>query len=126
MFHNASPAIFEKARLLRNKMTFAEKKLWEYLRNKKLNGLRFKAQHPIMGFIADFYCHKMKLVIELDGISHLGENQLEYDNGRTYELEKFGIKVIRFKNEQINNDINTVLNEIKRMCVLEFPFRGQG
>ena len=101
MFYNASAGIFEKARMLRSNMTNAEKLLWEYLKNKSLNGLRFKAQHPIMGFIADFYCHKTKLIIEIDGARHQSTEQKEYDMNRTVEMEKYGIKGIRFSNEQI-------------------------
>ena len=124
MFYNALAGIFKKAKVLRNNMTDAEKTLWQYLKNKRLNGLRFKAQHPLMGFIADFYCHKAKLVIEIDGRRHQAAEQKEYDNDRTYEMERFDIRVIRFTNEQITNDMELVLEAIKKMCATEFPFRG--
>ncbi len=70
MFYGATPPIFEKAKILRNNMTRHEKLLWDELRNNRIFGLRFKAQHPIDTFIADFYCHKLKLVIEMDGQYH--------------------------------------------------------
>ena len=115
MFYGANPEIFEKEKELRENMTDAEKMLWSRLKNKQL-GERFKPQHPIYIFIVDFYCHSHKLVIEIDGGYH--KTQLEYDNGRTFELEHFGIKVIRFTNEEVLNNIDRVLNEIKQHLLL--------
>jgi len=111
MFYGAKVNIFENARLLRENMTFAEKKLWTRLNNHQL-GVRFKPQHPIDIFIADFYCHKHKLVIEIDGKYH--DDNKDYDIGRTVELERFDLKVIRFSNEQVINDIDSVVEEIKK------------
>jgi very-short-patch-repair endonuclease len=117
MFYGAKPIIFKRAFELRNAMTVPEIKLWELLNKSKILGLRFKAQHPIDKFIADFYCHSLKLVIEVDGAVHdLSENK-EYDIGRTFELEKFEIKVIRFTNEQILNDIDNIKKEIMDICM---------
>ena len=70
MFYNAKPHIFSKAQLLRNNMTNAEKLLWEKIRKKQILNLKFRSQHPIDIFIADFYCHQIKLVIEIDGEIH--------------------------------------------------------
>jgi very-short-patch-repair endonuclease len=70
MFYNAKPHIFEKANDLRKNLTEAEKILWFYLKKNKILGFRLKAQHPIERFIADFYCHNLKLVIEIDGGIH--------------------------------------------------------
>ena len=70
MFYNAKPHIFEKAKMLRKNMTEAEQKLWGKLKREKMLGLRFRPQHPIDIFIADFYCHPIKLVIEVDGGIH--------------------------------------------------------
>ena len=111
MFYGATRDIFEKAKNLRQNMTDAEKALWNRI-NKNQLGTRFKAQHPIDIFIVDFYCHKYKLVIEVDGGYHV--NNQDYDEGRTAELEKFSIKVIRFLNEEVLNDIDNVIEEIKR------------
>lgn len=110
MFFGAKRAIFQNACELRKDMTAAENVLWERL-NKSQLGVRFKAQHPIDIFIVDFYCHKYKLVVEVDGEIHL--SQKEYDEGRTAELERFGITVIRFSNEEVLNDIDKVVEEIK-------------
>src|SRR6056297_1829909 len=110
MFYNAKPQIFQKAEELRKNMTEAEKLLWERLRKKQL-GVRFKAQHPIERFIADFYCHSTKLVIELDGEIH--NKQKEYDIGRQAEMEKYDITVIRFKNNEVIEDIEGVVETIR-------------
>ena len=99
MFYGAKAHIFEKAKYLRKNMTQAELQLWEQLKGKKLLGLRFRAQHPIDIFIADFYCHPLKLVVEVDGRIHKTKEQQEYDLGREGELENWGIRVIRFTNE---------------------------
>ena len=93
MFYNASPIIFERANTLRNKMTTAETKLWEYLRGRRILNLRFRAQHPLNKFIADFYCHSLKLIIEVDGDIHKSKEQREYDIGREAEIDGLGIKV---------------------------------
>jgi very-short-patch-repair endonuclease len=111
MYFKATPEIMKNARRLRGNMTNSEKLLWDKLKGKQICGLRFRRQHPIYIFIADFYCHEARLVVEIDGEIH---NQLEeYDDNRTSELEKFDIKVIRFKNSQIENDIEKVVFEIK-------------
>ena len=117
MFYGAKPHIFEKAKALRKNMTDSELKLWEQLRGKKILGLRFRSQHPIDIFIADFYCHPIKLVIEVDGGVHMLIEQKEYDIGRTGELNNWGIEVLRFTNNEIERDINKVINEIKRKCL---------
>ena len=116
MFYNAKPHIFEKAKNLRKNMTTAELKVWDFLRNKKVLGLRFRAQHPFDIFIADFYCHPIKLIIEIDGGIHKNIDQKEYDIRRTAELQKHGIDVIRFTNQQIYNDFENVKKEIIHEC----------
>ncbi len=111
MYFGAKPDILEKAKVLRKNMTNAEKILWEKLKNKQVLNLRFRRQHPIDIFIADFYCHAARLVIELDGKIH--QVQKDYDKGRTAEMERFDIQVIRFKNEEIENDIENVIKRIE-------------
>ena len=113
MFYNAKRNIFKNASELRKNMTGAEMQLWSRL-NKSQLGVRFKRQHPIDIFIADFYCHKYKLVVEVDGEYHNDEDQLEYDEGRTAELERFGITVIRFTNDEVMEDIDRVVMEIEK------------
>lgn len=116
MFYNAKPHIFEKAKALRDNMTVSELTLWERLKGKQILGLRFRPQHPIDIFIADFYCHPLRLVIEVDGGIHISKDQKEYDLGREGELENWGIKVIRFTNEEITNDIYKVIKAIVNVC----------
>jgi very-short-patch-repair endonuclease len=108
----AKPDIFEKAKELRKSMTEAESYLWKKLRRRQLNGLKFRRQHPLDIFIADFYCHEKKLIIELDGGIHDSIEQSEYDDGRTFELEEKGFKIIRFRNEEVFNDLEKVLAKI--------------
>jgi very-short-patch-repair endonuclease len=104
----------EKARKLRRNMTLAEKKIWyELLAKDKLNGLRFLRQKPIDQYIADFYCHKLKLIIEIDGESHLAEDAKEYDNKRTHVLNGYGMKVIRYTNEEILNHLTSVEKDLR-------------
>ena len=112
MFYGAPPQLFEHAKKLREAMTPAELKLWESLRLTKLNGFRFKAQHPIGYFIADFYNHAARLVIELDGNVHDSVDQQEYDKNRTYLLEEFGLTVLRFRNEEVICSCDAVLKKI--------------
>jgi len=112
MFYGASRGIFEKARELRNNMTEAEKILWNELRNRRVFKSRFRRQHPIDIFIADFYCHEYKLAIEIDGEIHFKKEIQEYDDGRTHDIEKFGIKILRFSNNQIIFDLSSVKKRI--------------
>jgi len=116
MFYNAKPHIFEKAKALRDNMTFSEELLWKRLKGKKVLGLRFRAQHPIDIFIADFYCHPIKLVVEIDGGIHQQEKQIEYDMGREAELKKLSIDVIRFTNEEVIENIDNVIKVISEYC----------
>ncbi|MCU4156718.1 endonuclease domain-containing protein [Carboxylicivirga sp. A043] len=114
LFYGASAKIRENAKLLRKELTTAEKVLWNKLRNRQLNGLKFRRQHPIDIFIADFYCHEKKLVVEVDGQIH--NKQKEYDEGRTAELQRLGVSVIRFTNEEVENHVRDVYQRILTFC----------
>ena len=113
MWKGAPSDSFSKAQFLRRNETIAEKLLWEKLRNNQLEGLKFRRQHPVNIYIADFYCHKFKLIIELDGDYHDQEEQKQKDEVRTEVLRLNGLKIIRFKNEEVEQDINQVLTTIK-------------
>jgi very-short-patch-repair endonuclease len=102
------PQLYEYAKQMRIDSTKAEWILWQRLRNKQINGLKFRRQHPIDKFIADFYCHEKKLVIELDGSIHSQKEQAALDKGRTETLNEFGITVLRFRNEEVLNNIEEV------------------
>ncbi len=114
MFYGALPIHFELAKKLRNHQTEAELFLWKHLPYIKTQGIRFKRQHPVLYFIADFYCHQAKLIIEIDGGYHELSEQFRYDESRDAELTNLGLKVLRFKNEEVFNDIETVLKSISQ------------
>ena len=127
MFYGASPNIFDKARLLRNSMTEAEKIVWDELKNRNVFKARFRRQHPIAIFIVDFYCHEYKLAIEIDGEIHLKNEVIEYDDGRSHDIEKLGIKILRFTNDEVFTDLKRITEEIlKTIAVLEPPLGGRG
>ncbi len=96
---------------MRKELTPAEQKLWAYLRGNKLNGVNFRRQHAIGNYIVDFVSIKQKIIIELDGSQHLGQE--ESDTERTQYLESQGYKVIRFWNNQVINDIEGVIRAIE-------------
>jgi len=116
MFYGAKANTFDTAKKLRDNMTKSEKLLWTKLRNRQVLGLRFKSQHPIEKYIADFYCHKIKLVIEVDGGIHKLKDQHEYDINRTTDLNDLDIEVIRFTNEEVLNQIDDVIENIEKRC----------
>jgi very-short-patch-repair endonuclease len=113
MYYGAKPELFRLAERMRKKPTEAEKVLWKSLKGFRREGFIFRRQHPIEFFIADFYCHKIKLVIEVDGGIHLIDERLEYDDRRSGEIERFGIKVIRFKNEEVIYNVESVIHEVE-------------
>ncbi len=119
MFHGASNLIFENARELRNNQTETELILWNVLKDYKLNGFKFRRQHPISNYIADFYCHKAKLIIEIDGEYHNNKEQIIKDKERTAYFTEIGLKEIRFSNQQILFQIENVLNEIDNIIGLK-------
>ena len=114
LFANAPPWLFRFAQTMRANPTPAESLLWLHLRNKQCCGLKFRRQHPLLYFIADFYCHEIRLAVEIDGSIHQIEEQFEYDANRTKELECFGITVIRFTNESVLSDVIKVVNSISQ------------
>jgi len=114
MFFGAKPDIFEKATILRENLTDAERFLWEKLKDRSLFKHKFRRQHPIDIFIVDFYCHQVRLIIEVDGGYHLNLEQKEYDIGRSAELENWELKIIRFTNNEIFTNIDAVVKRIQK------------
>jgi len=112
MYFGAKPDLFKLAIEMRKNPTQSEKVLWNILRKYRIKGFLFRQQHPIYIFIADFYCHKIKLVIEVDGDVHFNDESQEHDDGRSGEMEKFGIKVIRFTSEQVHYNQEIVIEQI--------------
>ncbi|MGV0027791.1 endonuclease domain-containing protein [Phormidesmis priestleyi] len=98
------------ARQLRQNLTPAEKTLWQALKDRQLNGFKFRCQHPVGLFIVDFYCPQSRLVIELDGEIH--DRQAGYDAARTEQLDRFGYRVIRFRNQEVMTNLDSVLQQI--------------
>ena len=101
----------QRAKKLRRDMTPAEKILWQELRANKL-GVHFRRQQVIAGFIVDFYCHKAALVIEVDGDIH--DLQQEEDARREKVLSEMGLRVVRFRNEEVERGLSAVLGKISR------------
>ena len=104
---------------LRKNSTNSEKLLWQAVRNKKIEEKKFLRQHPFFHdvtgketfFVADFYCHEEKLIIELDGKYH--KYRLKEDEKRTEILNYLGVRVIRFRNKDVIKDLNNVLKKVK-------------
>ncbi len=130
----ANGLIIQNAKALRNQPTHAEIILWGHLSKGNIFGTKFRRQHPISTYIADFYCHSAGLVIEVDGSIHDLPEVLQNDIERQLYLESLGLKVIRFKNEEIFNNLENVLEKINQnikqseQAALQVgsPFRGRG
>jgi very-short-patch-repair endonuclease len=102
----------ERAKALRKHMTTAERKLWSLVRRNQL-GFHFRRQAPLGPFIVDFYCPAAKLVLEPDGIHHDLSDEKDYDKLREEHLKARGLKVVRFKNNEILRNVANVLAEIQ-------------
>ncbi len=98
---------------LRKNMTEAELVLWEVLKDKKLCGRKFRRQHSIGHYVADFYCPSEKLIIELDGQLHFIPEGIAKDSERDNHLAMMNIRVLRFENKEVLNDLTNVLKNIK-------------
>ena len=113
----ADPTTIELAKELRRKMTPCEKTLLQRLRTKKIAGFKFRRQHPIKFYIADFYCHEARLVIEVDGPIHNRIDRREHDQQRDGVFEDFGITILRFSNDEIRYHLTQVLKIIKTVTI---------
>src|ERR1700674_2358553 len=112
----------DTARRLRREQTEWEHSLWSHLRRRQLDGFKFRRQHPIGPFFADFFCPAAKLVIEIDGSQHAVE--LAHDKSRTEFLREAGYIVLRFWNHEISSEIDTVLQRIADALELSCATRG--
>jgi very-short-patch-repair endonuclease len=113
LHRGAAPDLFSHARENRQGMTKAEEILWECLRNRRLNGSKFRRQHPVADFIADFFCLECSLAIEVDGCYHNTDEQAQNDKERTRKLNDLNIKMIRFTNQAVTQNLDLVLKEIR-------------
>jgi very-short-patch-repair endonuclease len=102
----------DKRRVLRNNPTVHEHLLWERLKGRQVNGLKFRRQYSVGPYIIDFYCPEVKLAVELDGSVHFVDDRPEYDANRSGFIERFGIRIVRITNDAIERDIEAVLAEI--------------
>ena len=102
------------ARKLRRCQTDVERKLWYLLRDRRFAGLKFRRQQPIGPYVVDFICFEKGLVVELDGAQHGTDKAVEYDAKRTAFLKSQGLRVIRFWNHEVNEDIEALRDAIAR------------
>ncbi len=102
-------------KFLRQEPVLAEKILWKFLRNNQL-GYKFRRQFGIGHYVVDFYCHPLRLILEVDGWTHDFEKTQQKDGEKQIFLEKSGYKVIRFKNEEVYGDVGVLLEKIKNVC----------
>ncbi len=115
-----SPTIKQRARELRQRMTPSEQMLWERLQNKQVNGLKFKRQHPFGPYIFDFFCSRLKLVIELDGSVHDDPIQRENDAERDAQCHAYGLTVLRFTNDEVFHNLEHVIESIIKISHSDF------
>ncbi len=104
--------LLARCRTLRQTATDAESLLWSLLRSRQIAGAKFRRQHLFAGYILDFYCHEANLAIEVDGGGHYEDHKIQYDEKRTKILEGHGIKVIRFTNDQVLIETESVVQAI--------------
>ncbi len=116
MHYGAIKPIFENAEYLRKNMTHEEKIVWAYLSNNQM-GFKFRRQHPIWMYIADFYCHELKLVIEIDGSIHNLNDVKMNDVIRENDLVDFGITVLRFTNQTVRSEMEVVTKNITETII---------
>jgi very-short-patch-repair endonuclease len=117
--------LLDFARDLRRQQTDTEQFLWRLLRDRALQGYKFRRQHPIPPFIADFYCHEARLIVELDGGQH--DQRQDADLRRTRHFESKGIRVLRFWNHEVFQETEAVLETIlQALTAISPPAVGQG
>lgn len=112
-FVSYNPSLLDRARKMRKEMTFAEKIMWKEI-IPWITKYRILRQRPIHHYIADFYCPKLKVVIEVDGDSHSSEEAQKYDKRRTEALRNYGIQVIRYKNEDVIQHTQRVRKDLQQ------------
>jgi very-short-patch-repair endonuclease len=114
----SSKHMIDRARHLRKDSTPPEELLWLALRNGQIAGLKFRRQHPIGPYVVDYYCHSAKLVVEVDGMSHI--DRLKKDNERIQYFEEQGLKVLRVTNQDVMSDLDAVARGIAKAAGVEW------
>lgn len=112
--YDAQKTTRELAKTLRNSLTPAESRFWFYVKSKKMLGLKFRRQHPIGNFIADFYCHELKLVIEIDGGVHYSAKTKAADSSRTLKINELGLTVLRFSNQDVFYNVSGIEEKVRK------------
>ncbi len=115
------PYLTSFARDVRKNPTFTEKLMWNALRNRKQDGLKFRREHPVEGYIADFFCVEHNLIIEIDGSIHDETSKKEKDIVRQKRLEEAGYRIVRFTAQEININIDSVIDKIVAICKTSPP-----
>lgn len=110
------PQLLEFAKAMRTNATDAEHLMWQLLRAKRFMNLKFRRQHVIAPYIVDFYCHELGLVIELDGSQHNTDDGRAYDFERTKFLEALGFRVVRYWNNDVLKNTESVLGNLWNIC----------
>ena len=105
-----------RRRELRNSSTLWEHKLWNHLKNSQLDGLKFRRQQGIENYIVDFYCPKLKLIIEIEGGGHYKTENREADKVREKNIRTWGYKVLRYTNVEVQQNLIEVVEDIRRNC----------
>jgi len=111
------PQLLIFAKSMRHSATDAEQLMWQILRAKRLMNLKFRRQHVIAPYIVDFYCHEIGLVIELDGSQHGTDDAIEYDAERTKFLGALDLKVVRYWNHEVLNQVDSILENLWEICL---------
>lgn len=107
----------KKRKNLRNSMPQAEIVLWNQLKGKKIKGLKFRRQYSVGKYVIDFYCTEIKLAIEADGDTHNSDDEIEYDRKRQSDIEIFGIRFLRIRNDEIFENIEEIIKKIEKTIV---------
>jgi very-short-patch-repair endonuclease len=122
--------LLNRAKNLRQNQSDAEQLMWQKLRSRRFLGLKFRRQVVIQKYILDFFCDALNLGVELDGGHHQGQTQLNYDLNRSQFLAAHQIEIVRFWNNDVLKDINSVLTRLidivnERKTIIEFPLISQ-
>ncbi len=105
--------LVKKARVLRSSMTLAEILLWSRIRSKQVDGFKFRRQQPLYNYIVDFYCHELKLIVEIDGVIHSDSKQADYDKNRDKIFKINGFHVLHLSNHEIVTDLTSAVDKLR-------------
>lgn len=123
--NNYAQRLKNNSRSLRRKSTPQEIKLWAHLKNRNFSSLKFRRQHIVDKYIVDFICLEKKLIIELDGCQHKREKDTRYDQIRNGYLKDLGFTVLRFWNNEVDNNLNGVILKIEEVVSFSSPSEGE-